>query len=316
MSENMNIKKQQNFLPGKAIFCLVFYLALNLLSGAFGGFNGYAKEMQPHYLSFSNVTELKTYLKWAPGKKAIISAHRGGPMKGFPENAVETFENILRYGPCMIECDVRLSKDGILVMMHDDTLERTTNGSGNVTDYTFDQLKKLFLKDPMGKITPYRIPSFAQALKWAKGRAVLAVDVKRKIPYKKVIEEIREYEAEPHVVVITYNWEQLQEVYRLAPELMVSAGAKGVMGTQKLLASGVPASNLCVFVGVYEPKKQVYDLLHEKGILTILGTMHNLDKKAEARGLHVYRELVKNGADILATDNPVMATRAINARQR
>ena len=92
---------------------------------------------------------------------------------------------------------------------------------------------------------------------------------------------------------------------------MISASAKGVEGVRRLLESGVDPKCLVAFVGVYEPSKDVYDLLHKNGIRAILGTMGNLDKKAEKRGFKVYKKLLKNGADILATDNVVLVTRAI-----
>ena len=92
---------------------------------------------------------------------------------------------------------------------------------------------------------------------------------------------------------------------------MISASAKGVEGVRRLLESGVDQKCLVAFVGVYEPSKDVYDLLHENGIRAILGTMGNLDKKAEKHGLRVYKQLLKNGADILATDNVPLAASAI-----
>lgn len=264
-----------------------------------------------NYKNFSNAEKLKTYMKWHSGKEPLISAHRGGPMRDFPENALETFENALQYGPVLIECDVRLTKDDKLVMMHDSTLSRTTDGSGKVADHTLEELKKLLLKDPENKITAFRIPTFGEVLRWAKGRVVLTVDVKREVPFERIIEEIREHEAEGHAIIITYNYDQLKQVYKLAPNLMISASAKGMKGVIKLLSSGVPAENLCVFVGVYDPDLKVYETLHKKGISTILGTMHNLDNKAKARGIFVYQELYKNGADVLSTDNVPLVSKAI-----
>jgi len=266
----------------------------------------------PNYRSFANARELRAYMKWHAARKPLISAHRGGPMGNFPENAVETFENALKYGPCLIECDVQVTKDGHLVMMHDNTLDRTTTGKGKVSHHTLAQIKKLFLKDTGNKITGFRVPTLAEVLGWAVGRAVLTIDVKVKdgISFERVISEIREYNAEGHAIIIVYDIEDMLKVHRLAADLMISAAVNGIKGAEKLFAAGVPAENLIAFVGVYEPEIRVYEMLHEKGIRSVLGTMHNLDNKAVARGVSVYRQLFQNGADILSTDHVALVSRA------
>jgi glycerophosphoryl diester phosphodiesterase len=266
---------------------------------------------KPHYRSYKDVQELQSFLQWRPNRQPIISAHRGGPIGRFPENAIETFENILQYAPCLIECDVRLSKDGHLVMMHDDALERTSTGKGEVSKHTLMELKKLFLKDRMGRITNFRIPTLAEALQWAKGRAVLQLDVKRNIPFEPIIAAIRRHRAESRTMIIVYNTADLQKVHRLAPELMISSVARGMKGVKRLFTAGVPLNRVCVFVGVTEPDSTIYDALHKKGIMAILGTIHNLDNRALTRGKQIYRQLYKNGADILASDNVPLVSEAI-----
>jgi glycerophosphoryl diester phosphodiesterase len=293
---------------------LLFVLLLTALLTSFVFIQGAGQEtgsVNPNYRSFADTESLQAYMKWHPYREPLISAHRGGPMAGFPENALETFDNILNYGPCLIECDVRMTADGHLVMMHDSTLERTSSGNGKVSAVTLAQIKQLFLRDPQGHITRFRVPTFDEVLEWALGRAILTVDVKRNVPFEKVIAAVRRRKAEAHAIIIVYNLKDLKEVHRLAPELMMSGPARGVKGTEYLLKSGIPYKNLCAFVGSSEPDQRVYTLLHRRGIRAILGTMHNLDNKAAARGIHVYQKLYKNGADILATDNVPLVSRAI-----
>ena len=250
-------------------------------------------------------------LKWTEDCKPMISAHRGGPSTGYPENAIETFQHTVdAIGPCIIECDVRRSKDGALIMMHDETLDRTTTGTGNVADFTLEELQALNLKDNSGTATEFRIPTLAQVLEWAKDKAILTIDVKADL-YEQVIGEVRQANARRYAVIITYTLDQALTVHKMAPDLMISASAQGVEGTKKLLASKIAHNRLVAFVGVYEPRRQVYDLLHQAGIRAILGTMHNLDNKAAAQGPVVYETLVTNGADILATDTPLAVFHAL-----
>jgi len=203
-----------------------------------------------HYRSFKNSTQLKKYLKWSPQRQPLISAHRGGPMKGFPENALETFENALKYAPCLIECDVRLSADAVPVLMHDPTLERTSTGSGNINQLTLHQLKQLFLKDPNSNITPYRIPTLTETLLWAKKRAVLTLDIKDENLFEPVIREIQRLGVEGHTIIIVYNFQHMIKVYQLAPELIISVPVTGIESQQKLFSFPVPAENILAFVGV------------------------------------------------------------------
>jgi len=267
----------------------------------------FLQAQEKHYLAFESPVQLQEYFRWSPDKAPIISAHRGGPMEGYPENCIETFEHALLYAPCLLECDVAKSKDSVLVMMHDRTLDRTTTGSGPVGDYTLEELRRLYLKDNQGNVTPYRIPTLAEVLDWARGRAIVELDIKRSITPEEIVAMIREKQALNYTVVITYNTETAKQYHTLEPQLMISASARGIEGTQRLLESGIDPKCIVAFVGVYEPEKEVYDLLHENGIQAILGTMGNLDRKAEKHGISVYKKLIGNGADILATNNVPLA---------
>ena len=286
------------------------FMKLTLLS-VISGLLIFSQAQEKNYVSFETSEELQEYLRWTPRRQPIVAAHRGGPMNGFPENCIETFENALVYAPCLIECDVARTKDSVLVMMHDKTLNRTTTGEGEVGGYTLEELKKLKLRDNQGNVTPYQIPTLAEVLDWARDKAIIELDIKRPVTPEEIAKIIREKQAENFTVVITYDTPATEYYHQLNPKLMISASAKGVEGVRRLLESGVDQKCLVAFVGVYEPSKDVYDLLHENGIRAILGTMGNLDKKAEKHGLRVYKQLLKNGADILATDNVPLAASAI-----
>jgi len=228
----------------------------------------FLQAQEKHYFAFESPVQLQEYFRWSPDKAPIISAHRGGPMEGYPENCIET---------------------------------------GPVGDYTLEELRGLYLKDNQGNVTPYRIPTLAEVLDWARGRAIVELDIKRSITPEEIVAMIREKQALNYTVVITYDTETAKQYHTLEPQLMISASARGIEGTQRLLESGIDPKCIVAFVGVYEPEKEVYDLLHENGIQAILGTMGNLDRKAEKHGISVYKKLIGNGADILATNNVPLA---------
>lgn len=287
----------------KNIFLLLPFLLLPIFS--------FAQNITA--VKFNNVNELKSFFSYAPGKTPLISAHRGGPVSGYPENAIETFEKNMNSLPLIIETDIALSKDSVLVMMHDNRLDRTTTGSGLVSDYTVAELKQLYLKDNDGKVTSYRIPTLEEVLRWGKDKVIFNLDVKRGVPFKKVIDMVQKCNASAYSVIITYNANQAIEVFNIDSTLMLSVSVRGAEDLARLTSAGIPERNMVAFVGTSAPDSSVYALLHERKISCILGTMGNLDRQALARGERVYSDLFKQGADILSTDNPVLVYKAILA---
>ncbi|QHT66662.1 glycerophosphodiester phosphodiesterase family protein [Rhodocytophaga rosea] len=266
---------------------------------------------QNYFIRTTHANELQEFLRRTPDRIPLVSAHRGGPAPGFPENCLATFDHTLQNTYALIECDVQLSKDSMLVMMHDDKLERTSNGTSKVADKTWQELQKLKLKDNNGTLTPYSIPTLAQVLQWAKGKTILTVDVKRGVPPQKIVQAIQQEKAEGYSVIITYSMEAVRQYHQLDSSLVISVTCRNIEELNRLKASGIPPKNVVAFVGITEPEPALYEALHQKGISCILGTIGNLDRSAEARQTNVYANLVKNGADILATDKPIEASASI-----
>ena len=262
-------------------------------------------------LTFRNVDELQQFLSYSKKRFPLISAHRGGPEKGFPENAIETFEHSYQFQPLIIECDISLSKDSVMILMHDNSLNRTSTGAGRIIDFTYEELKKLHLKDNGGDSTGFRISTLEEALLWGRGKVIFTLDVKRGVPYRKVIEMVRKCKAEASSVIITYNADQAAEVFQLAPDLLISASVRGKEDLERFNGKGIPDKKIIAFIGVTEAQPETYELLHSRGISCILGTMGNLDRQATARGDHQYAEYISRGADILSTDRPKEAGEAL-----
>ncbi|UKT64649.1 glycerophosphodiester phosphodiesterase family protein [Pedobacter mucosus] len=257
---------------------------------------------QQFALKFKTVEDLQKFMQWTPSRYPLVSAHRGGPVPGFPENAIETFANSVKQHPVIIECDAALTKDSTLVMMHDDRLDRTSNGSGAIGEKSLTELKQLRLKDNNGTVTSFQIPTLDEVLIWGRDKVIYTLDVKRGVPYRKMIEAVRRTKAESYSIIITYNANQAAEVHQLAPDLMISASVRSVADLERLNQMGVPNNRIVAFVGTSAPEKSVYEYLHSKGIFCILGTMGNLDMSAKTNGDNLYPKLIENGADILSTD--------------
>ncbi len=257
------------------------------------------------------VDDLYELLRYREGRYPLVSAHRGGPAPGYPENALATFQRMANIQPVIIECDIQMTRDSILILMHDDDLDRTTDATGRIADKDYAELVNVRLRDNDGQRTDYRIPTLAEALQWGMGNVIFTLDVKRGVPYSLVVEEIKKNNAAPISVVITYNANQAAEVHALAPELMISASIRSEADLLRLNQLGIPNHVLIAFVGTREADPDTYEMLHNAGISTILGTMGNLDAQAARQGERRYAEYVRRGADILSTDRPIEAGQAL-----
>ena len=246
------------------------------------------------------------FFHYKPNQTAKISAHRGGgDLKGYPENCIESFGYLAKNLPVIIECDIDLTKDSVMVMMHDATLDRTTTGTGKLIDKTYAELAPYRLEDNMGTVTPYKIPTLEEVLRWGKNKVTFTLDVKRNVSFEKVVDMIHKTGAGDYAAVITYNAPDAAKLNRLDPNLMISVTIRNRAEYDRLHELGVPDNRMIAFVGVKEPDAELYTFLHEKGIACILGTLGNLDKQAAAKGDQVYKKFAQNGADIMSTDRPL-----------
>jgi len=247
----------------------------------------------------------------------IISVHRGGKdIKNYPENCLETLVYVNDSIKAIYEIDIARTKDNVLVLMHDNTLNRTTvGGEGRIENLSYDEIKSLHLLDDFGNETDYTIPLFKDVLTWAKTNdVVLTIDIKRSVAYKDVINLIREVKAEDHAILITYNLQQAELAYSLAPELLLSVSARNEKELDWLLHSGIPTQNMLAFTGTKFSSNSFYEKIHSYGIKTILGTLGNLDKQAEARGDGLYKRWADKGIDIIATDRPFAVAKATQTK--
>jgi len=252
--------------------------------------------------------------KYTQDSKTMISVHRGGVgLANYPENCLETIEYVNDSILAVFEIDVAKTKDGVLVLMHDNTLERTTTGTDRIEKYTFQELQAFNLVDDFGNETTFKIPKFTDVLDWSKKNdAILTIDIKRSVDVAEVIEAIREQNAENISVIITYDVKQAVRAWELAPDLLLSVSARNKEELDRLLETDIPTENMLAFTGTRLSNTKLYNELHELGITTMLGTLGNLDKQAKTRGDNLYMTWRKLGIDVFATDRPFQAAAALN----
>lgn len=270
------------------------------------------KAQQGYELKIKDAGALQDFFKHTGNNRPIISGHRGGMIKGFPENSIATFNNTLKYTPAFYEIDPRLTKDSIVVLMHDATLDRTTTGKGKVSDYTYKELQQFWLKDPEGNVTAYKIPTLKEAIAWSKGKTILNLD-KKDVPLAMTARILKESRNEV-IMVTVHDAEQAVFYYRDNPNRMFSAFVKTKEAFEAYQAAGIPWENMIAYIGPENKpeNKELFDLLHAKGVMCMISSAPTYDKLPDAasRAEH-FRDTFKQGADILESDLPVEVAEAI-----
>ena len=117
----------------------------------------------------------KFSLRSFPDDKVRVVAHRGN-WREAPENSIWAVKKALEYGANMAEIDLAMTKDSVLILMHDKTIDRTTTGQGKPSDYTLEEIKQFNLRDGAGHPTQMKIPTLKEILEISKGKIFLNLD--------------------------------------------------------------------------------------------------------------------------------------------
>ncbi len=173
-------------------------------------------------------------------REPIIVGHRGTPSQA-PENTMESYEIAKADGAKALECDIYITKDDQLVIMHDDTVDRTTNGTGRVEDFTLAELKELSANIQFPVEYPdAKIPTLRELFELTKGTdRVVFVELKSTNPkivpaLKELVEEMG---VEENTVTISFYKDQIQKMQELMP--WASCGFLNGIGINGPVTEGV-----------------------------------------------------------------------------
>lgn len=259
-----------------------------------------------HAVSIENMTDLQEYFTCRDDKSVIISGHRGGMLPGYPENSIEGLEKTLSFMHSFFEIDPRLTKDSVIVLMHDATLERTTNGTGKVSDYTYEELKQFNLRDRLGNLTPYKIPTLIETLEWGRNKTVFNLDNKQ-VPWEMYSELLKEHKW-PNIILSVRSLEEALFYYERNENVMLCVAIFNMEDYKKYENSEIPWNRIMAYVGYsMQPEQQnVYDLLRSHGVMCMTSIHPTTDRitPLEER-LEGYKKELSTQPDIIETDYPV-----------
>ncbi|MEL7547367.1 MAG: glycerophosphodiester phosphodiesterase family protein [Pseudomonadota bacterium] len=240
----------------------------------------------------------------------LISAHRGGPTEGFAENGLETLKHGYSRGLRVFEIDVSRSKDGVLFLLHDRTLQRTTTGSGAAINWDMDEIEYLQLVDNSGQRLDEAPPRLDAVLSWAvENDAIVQLDRKDPVEFGPLIRAVRNADAENNTVLISYNDGEAKEIARLAPEMMMTASVNSRDHQTELESAGVNFAQVVAWTGTRSPHPAAWRALGRRGIESSFGTLGRPETRLDTRyvadgDLSEYQNLADDGLHILSTDEP------------
>jgi glycerophosphoryl diester phosphodiesterase len=172
----------------------------------------------------------------SPDWQLVFVAHRGGIVEGKPENTLAAFEAAIQEGIRVLEIDLRATSDGQIVILHDATLDRTTNGRGPVSEMTFAALRQLDAGDGQ------RVPTFEEVLQLTKRTGVkLLLDIKEGpgLDKRRVVRMIEQSGAVLDVLVGPRNLADLREFRALNPNLRTLGFIPSPADIEPFVAAGV-----------------------------------------------------------------------------
>lgn len=260
-----------------------------------------------HTVHIKNMSELQEYFHYSPEKDIMISGHRGGMLEGYPENSIASCEKTLTMMPSFFEIDPRFTKDSVIVLMHDETLDRTTTGTGKVSDHTYAELQQFYLKDRQGNVTEHKIPTLDEMLEWGKDKTVFNFDNKS-IPWQIYSDNLKEKWSKYHNILLSVrSLEEALFYYERNPNVMLCVEISNMEMYEAYKNSDIPWDRIMAYVKyTMDPAQQeVYDLLHSHGVMCMIAIAPTADKiqPKEAR-IEAYKKELGGNPDIIETDYP------------
>lgn len=197
----------------------------------------------------------------------MVIAHRGASSYA-PENTLAAFDLALYLGCRHIELDVDFTSDGHIVVLHDDVVDRTTNGTGPVGSHTLAELQSLDAGAWFGpQFIGERIPTFAEVLERYRGRVHIHTEIKGRAAHlaQSMADLVRQYAMADHVTVTSFQKPRLEEMRAYAPELPAGWLVSEVSDATITQARGLGLAQICPRANTVTPA--LVRRLHAEGFV-------------------------------------------------
>jgi glycerophosphoryl diester phosphodiesterase len=229
-------------------------------------------------------------------KRFLVSCHRGRTERA-PENTIAAACDALRLGVDLIECDVRTTADGHLVIMHDSTVDRTTDGFGTLSGMTLAQVRRLRIRDTrFADVGLHRVPTLAELVNVVNDRAGFYIDTKDVHPaaLKRIIRD-------PKVIARSFAYISTDEAAlwkQHIPELRLMATAPTDVRTPGQMRDFLTRCPLSALDGPLTLSKEQIAIASGMGVVFIPDTL------TLTEGPEIWSDVIARGAGGIQTDRP------------
>ncbi len=261
-------------------------------------------------------------------KKVLVVSHRGD-WRNAPENSLQAFRNCIGMNVDMIEIDLKKTKDGHLVLMHDNTINRTTNGKGKPSDYTLEELRKLRLRNGIQVVTAHQIPTLEEVLNLTKGKILINIDkgydcfkdVYALLVKTGTVDQVVIKSGFPYEKVKAENGDVLDKVIYMPIVSLDKPGAEEFIDGYKAMK---PVAIECCFREVTPEVLRLLKKVRDNGSKIWVNSMwpsldagHDDDRAVEL-GLkdETWGWLLEQGASLIQTDRPQELIKYLKKRKR
>jgi glycerophosphoryl diester phosphodiesterase len=243
-----------------------------------------------------------------------IAGHRGGYYYEHPESSLPLFASIakkFKSDTIIVELDLRKSKNGTIYIMHDETVDRTTNGNGKIDQLEDAYLNRLFLKKENGQLTQERIPTFELVLNFIKMKNInLMLDIKTPI-HAEAYALVKKQKMENRMLTLTFNMDLTKKVAALSNQILLSALMESENDWQQFKEVPMFAGKKIAYINQKTPVSLIQEL--KKNEVRIMADVSEaLRNSGKPLGNEGYQKKVKDQTlDILITDFPIEARKAL-----
>lgn len=241
-----------------------------------------------------------------PSGMVMVASHRGAHDK-HPENSIGAIKEAIRLGVDIVEIDVKVSKDGVPFLMHDRTMDRTTNGKGDPEQYTWEELQQLNIVDK-GKLTSLRIPSLEDALNVAKGKILVDLDLKTD-RINEVVRIVEKTKTNDIVIFFDSDYEVLTYVQKINKDFMIMPRAHSIREADSAVAIFDPP---IVHIDFSFYSSECTSLIKGSFARTWINALGEPDEALRnGRERKVLKKLLAEGANVIQTDEPALLLKAL-----
>lgn len=245
----------------------------------------------------------------------LVVAHRGAHTE-VPENSLASIDKAVEAGAHIVELDVRQTKDGVLVILHDRTLDRTTTGAGEVSEHTYEQLKSLRLLHD-GQPTAHTIPTMEEAILHAKGRILVDIDFKVDGMQARfdAFDDFARLGAEDLIVFFCYDYTELPVLHAYNPRIKVMPRAYDLAQFEEIVQSGM-TDIIHIDRSYYDPES-ISQLVAGKNIRIWANVLGAFDEKATQEGPGAYADFLDEmmHVNVIQTDHPALLGEALSQQE-